>query len=708
MIRNRNRKTIPVVTRIVGAAVLFVLFSFLQPLFPVEVKKKEVVSFDDFQFGEFKGTGLDSKGRLFIGPRIKQAPGPGLEYYLSLDTTPNGDIYVGTGHQATVYRISTANTPTSPLNPEAKPGSIKEIFRSEHLDVYALAINNVTGDIYVGTAPDGKLHKVSVQAGDKTEIKEIFDPEEKFIWDVKIDQMGQVICAVGNTGGVYSISPAGQSSRIFASEDSHIISLYITKNNSILAGSGDRGILYRIDNRKVKVLFDSPLEEIRGICEDGDGNIYFSATTGIANTEEAKSTRDEFLAKKHKKSEEKTRIKEKSILYCLTTGGTVEKIWTSETEYIYTAFYHGASQGVIIGTGNAGRVYRVKKDGSFAIIFESDSAQVYKIAANRQGFTLIANNTAAITTIENELNDKGVYYSDIYDLEIESRLGRIYWDAQVSAQTNVMLFIRTGNSNVPDSTWTEWSAPFTDPQGSLANVESCRYFQVKVVLNSSNASETPSLENFMVFYLQANLAPQVKKIEIKKSDLEKNPVVTSAGQEKDNISRYLLVSWLTTDQNNDKLKYNISLKKNNARNWVLIKEDITVNSFKLDTELYEDGVYLLQVNADDSLSNPPSLTKANTLVSSSFIIDSTTPTINGFSVTGEQVRFQVVDKTSIIAQVNYSFDGKLWFPVFPTDMLNDSTSETYDFQLKNLRSRQYIFLQVIDEYDNRGVFQQEF
>lgn len=687
-------KIIPTLTII---AIVSLFFTAFNPyLFPVEVKKKEVHRFEDFQEGEFKGTGLDSKGRLFIGPRIKEIPGPGREYYLSLDMALNGDIYVGTGHNASVYKIKAA---------AAAPG--EEIFQSDRLDVYALLVKK-NGDVYAGTSPEGAIYKISKDAKDKAGEK-FFNPDEKFIWDLKEDITGDIICAVGNGGGVYKIDPTGSGTKIFTPEDTHIISLYITRGNSILAGSGDRGVLYRIDNRKVKVLYDSPFEEIRGICQDKEGNIYFSATTGIYSQNVLKNAAVASLVKKKKKEEERKEIKppEKSVLYCLHTNGVVEKIWQSKTEYIYSVFYHKKTDSVIIGTGNSGRVYRVKKDGAFSIIYESDSAQIFKIAGKNKGFTVIANNTAGIAQIEDNLNSKGVYYSDIYDLEIQSKLGRLYWESRAGARTEVLLFIRTGNSNVPDKTWTPWSAPFSDKDNSVVNISECRYFQVKAVLNSTDITDSPYLDSFKVYYVQSNLSPQLKKIEIIKPLPRKNLNRKSNGKEVKN-NNYLDVWWRAADRNKDKLKYNIFIKKYTAKHWILVKEDITENRLELNTELYEDGKYLLRVAADDSLANPPSLAQSTTMESTPFLIDSTAPVVTDFSVTGKRILFLVKDKTSVISRVLYSFDGKLWYPVFPIDMINDSKSEKFDFNLKDLPVKKFIFLKVMDEFDNCKVFQKEF
>lgn len=703
----------------------FFLLFVLSPVYtlPVEVKKIEVNTFDDFQEGKFKGTSLDSTGRLFIGPEIKKIPGPAREYYLSLDTGRNGDIYVGTGHKASVFKINRDKT-------------ADEVFNSDYLDVYALLVTE-GGDIYVGTSPNGRIYKIkngkrySVKNGsDIFEIKdgvpkrikesekkniEVYNPDERFIWDIKEDKQGDIILAVGNSGGVYELDKSGNTSKIFTPEDSHIISLYITKNNSILAGSGDRGIIYRIDNRKVKVLFDSPLDEVKGICEDKEGNIYFSASKGINGRKRKKNDSIEFetFIRESKKQDEKE-PPETSILYCLHTNGVVERIWSSREEYIYSVVYDPAADGVIIGTGNFGRVYRVKKDGSFSIIYESESAQVFKIAGKSSGFTVIANNTSTISRIEPTLNNTGSYLSEIFDLKIQSKLGKIYWNASTGQNAGVMLSIRTGNSNIPDKTWTDWSAPFSDRENSTIDISGIRYFQVKAVLSSTNVTNTPYLNNFRVFYVQSNLSPQIEKIVIRKGNPKnKTYAPEKPGQKKEKKNKYLDVKWQAKDPNGDKLKYNIYLKKEGDNNWIYLKEDITDKALDIDTELYEDGEYVLKIVADDALANPPSLTKEHARLSASFNIDSTAPVIKNFTKQGKQINFGVIDGTSLIANVLYSIDGKIWYPIFPRDMINDSKAENYSFNLNSNKktggsnSPKIIFIKVIDEFNNYKVFQRE-
>ena len=236
----------------------------------VKVKQVEKTSLADFQKGSFVNVSIDSNGRLSLGPRMKSLPGPAEEFYLSAAAAANGDLYLGTGHNAAVYRVSAA-------------GKSEKIFQGEQLDVYALLVAG-NGDVIVGTSPNGRVFRI----GKDNKASELLHPDEKFIWDLAEDKQGNIICALGNTGAVTSISKAGSAESLLTAEDSHIICLHVTSDNAILAGSGDRGILYEIKNRKVRVLFDSPLEEIKGITSDNEGNVYFAAVKSIPTPQSSK------------------------------------------------------------------------------------------------------------------------------------------------------------------------------------------------------------------------------------------------------------------------------------------------------------------------------------------------------------------------------------------------------------------------------------
>ncbi len=649
----------------------------------VKVKQVEKTSLADFQKGSFVNVSIDSDGRLSLGPKLKSLAGPAEEFYLSAAAAANGDLYLGTGHNAAVYRVDPA-------------GKTEKVFQGEQLDVYALLVAG-NGDVIVGTSPNGRVFRV----GKDNKASELLHPDEKFIWDLAEDKQGNIICALGNTGAVTSINKAGSAENLLAAEDAHIICLHVTGDNAILAGSGDRGILYEIRNRKVRVLFDSPLEEIKDITSDNEGNVYFAAVKSVPAPQSSKEIEIGTVFPKVDNSEREP-IREKSILYRLQADGTVETLWSSTEELVYAVYFDALSRSVVIGTGNSGRVYRVERSGAVAQVCESDSAQVFRItggAAPGKSYFLVANNTAGITVVEGGLNAGGTYYSDVFDARIQSRFGRLTWNAENGKQSTVSFAVRLGNSDYPDRSWTSWSAPFTDPENSNINTGGYRFLQVKIVLSSANPSETPLLSGYRIHYLTDNLKPDVGPLLVQKPG-ERKPVADTVPP-----AKYLHVSWEAADANQDELNFNLFLRKLPGGEWLPLREDVREKWLYLDRELFADGKYLLKVQADDSLDNAPAWAKTAARTSTPFIIDSTAPGLSAFSVEGRSVRFTASDDASAVVLAQYSLDGKEWLPVLPDDLVGDSRIETFRFEPVNPKNARTLFIKVSDEFDNYKVFQ---
>jgi hypothetical protein len=662
------------------ALVFMAALALVTGLEAVKVKQIEKTDLVDFQKGSFINISIDNTGRLFLGPKLKIVPGPAEEFYLSAAAAKNGDLYLGTGHNASIYKID-------------PNGKTEKVFKGEQLDVYALLLAG-NGDVIAGTSPNGRVYRIAKE----NKVSELFNPDEKFIWDLAEDKQGNIICALGNTGAVYSISKAGTAENLFMAEDSHIISLHVTQDNAILAGSGDRGILYEIKNRKVRVLFDSPLEEIKGIASDDEGNVFFAAVKSVPVPQATKEIEIGTVFPKSENPEKET-TKEKSILYCLQADGTVETIWSSQDEFIYSLYFDPTAKAAIIGTGNSGRVYRVDRHGAFSQVCESNSAQIFKITANGKGYFLIADNTAGIIQVENSLNASGTYFSEIFDARIQSRFGRLAWNADPGKQTSVSFAIRMGNSDNPDKSWTSWSAPFSDPENSNINAGGYRFLQVKIVLSSANPTETPYLHGYRIHYLANNLKPEIGQIMVQKPS-EKNPVADTTPPKK-----YLHVSWEATDPNQDRLNFNLFLQKLPGSDWVPLRSNVQEKWLYLDSELFADGKYLLKVQVDDALDNTPAWIKTASKISFPFVIDSTAPVLSEFNFAGGNVSFTASDDSSAIQLVSYSLDGKDWYPVFPEDMVSDSKVEKFKFVLNNPKNSRVLFVKISDEFNNYKVFQ---
>ncbi len=657
-----------------------VLLTLATALDAVRVKQIEKATLADFQKGSFVNVSIDSEGRLFLGPKLKSLAGPAEEFYLSAAVAANGDLVLGTGHNAAVYRITAA-------------GKSELIFKDEQLDVYALLVTT-GGDVIAATSPNGRV----VRIGKDNQASELFNPDEKFIWDLAEDRQGNILCALGNTGAVYSISKAGSAENLLPADDSHIVSLHVTRDNVILAGSGDRGILYEIKDRKVRVLYDSALDEIKGIVSDGEGNVYFAAVRGTPVPQTAKEIE---VGGAFEKSEapEKEAVREKSILYRLRPGGAVETVWSSTEDLVYAVYFDPGSKAVLIGTGHAGRVYSVRADGTYEQVCVSDSAQVFRIAGRGTGYFLVANNTAGIAQVDAGRSASGTYFSDVFDARIQSRFGRLSWNAEAGKPTSVSLAVRLGNSDNPDRSWTAWSAPFSDPENSNINSGGYRFLQAKIVLNAATPAEAPVVSGYRIHYLSDNLKPELGPVLVQKPG-ERKPVADTTTP-----SKYLHVSWEAIDANQDRLQYDLFLQKLPGGEWTLLRDNVQDKWFYLDCELFADGKYRLKVQADDGRDNPPDLARTAARVTPPFIIDSTAPTMLEFSAAGGRISFVASDEASAVVLAQYSFDGKEWFPVLPEDMVGDSRVEKFSFQPLGAKSSRVLFIKVSDEFGNTKVFQ---
>ena len=651
-----------------------------------QTKKIVIGDFDAFQAGTLVGTAVDSRGRLFIGPRIQRLDGPDQEYYLAVATAMNGDILLGTGHGARVFRMP------------AGGGKAEQIFQSEHLDVYGLVA--VGNDIYVGTSPNGSVYRLK----GKGEAEKLFTPRERFIWAMTADSRGQVYCAVGNHGAVYRIAGKDEPVKLFDADDTHITSLYAAKDGDVYAGSAERGLLFRISGRKVRVMFDSPFEEVRGICEDTSGNIYFAATRlarpKIANAAADGETPDPAAAK----AKSNNPPEEKSALYRLNRNGDVEKIWESNNESIYDLCYHEKGSVLYLGTGDTGRMYRVSPDGDYALVMEAPAAQLYAVTANKNGLLAITNNTAGIWRIEDATAGKGEYLSQVFDLAVPSRFGRIYWRMENDERGGVAaVFARMGNSRIPDNTWTDWTPPFSDPDNARLDASGYRNIQFKISLNSANLARSPRLSSLTAYYLQNNLKPRIRELTITRA---KKDAKNEKDKKADVIPGHLLVRWKADDPNGDKLKATLELRRAGGSEWIPLQEHVTETEFRIDPRMISDGDYQLRLRVDDGLSNPVDTALSATHVSEMFAIDSTAPVLESVKVESGVLVMRVKDDTSPVAEVAYSVDGKLWFPLAPEDGLNDSLTESYRFPLSGVRGKRLLYIRFRDEAGNFKIHQQ--
>src|SRR5215472_3424836 len=268
--------TLQVLQRSIASSFLFFLFLLLTAasLVGEGTRTWEQSKFEDLVKGTSNGVAIRSNGGLHLAPSFKLLYSTPSTYIWAVEADHAGNIYAATGSPARVYRIT----------PDGKSSII---FQPQELQVQALQVGP-GGVIYAATAPDGKVYKIEHKAGEKSEAKksdekssdtaqkdskpavdsswsssEYFAPGTKYIWDLALDKTGNLYIATGDRGEIYRVTPQGDHSVFFKSDETHIRVLALDARGNLIAGTDGSGLVYRISPAgEGFVLYSAPKKEI--------------------------------------------------------------------------------------------------------------------------------------------------------------------------------------------------------------------------------------------------------------------------------------------------------------------------------------------------------------------------------------------------------------------------------------------------------------
>jgi hypothetical protein len=398
----------------------------------------------------------------------------------------------------------------------------------------------------------------------------------------------------------------------------------------------------------------------------------------------------------------------------IAPSGEVDTLWSSgeETPYAMTA----DPEGVLVGTGGSGRVYRVLDDRTWSMVASLPAEQVTALDRGGDGEVLVAtSNPGTLHALTAGLGPRGTFTSKVRDTDTVSAWGRLRWDARMPEGASVVLYSRSGNTSTPDSTWTDWSPPYTAPAGQSVASPSARFLQLKAVLVSKGAA-TPVLDTVSTAFLQRNLRPQVTSITVLPAGevfqkplsinpegeilgLEGSPGETRAGAPVASARTSLGVStaysrrlyhrglqtftWRAEDPNGDTMSYDVLYRAAGDSRFRPLRRNLTEAVVAWDTATVPNGRYVVRVVASDAPSNPEALALTSDRDSAPFDVDNTPPVVTA-SLAGGRVRAVARDDSSIVRRAEYSVDGGRWREVHPVDGINDALEETFEITLGDL------------------------
>lgn len=701
---------------------------------------------EDFEKGTPQGVMLTSDGHLLAGPGLAELNVTPASFVWSVAADKNGTAYMATATPAAVLRASTV-----------KGAKAETLFESKQVAVEVLRMGP-DGMLYAATLPDGKIYRIDPAAKNKLDessatlvfdAAKLLEPSKEktekpvhYIWDLKFDAEGRLYIALGGPAAVYRIdlkNPHAVPERFFSCDEQHIRSLAWDAKGNLIAGTDGSGLVYSINPQgKGYVLFESPRREITSVAVSEDGTIY-AATVGDKShnplpqlTVQTGSSMSYSVVSpgSQQVANASASIPEGSEIYALREGEAARKLWADKDDIVYAL--SAEKSGVLVLTGNRGRIFRLGPDGSFADLAHLDAQQALSITAAQDaegGLLVGTGNTGKLYRLGAK-STPHQYASDVLDAGALARFGRIEVEP---GSKGYRILTRTGNVEQPARTHTEWGwSEWVPLQNGRVASPAGRYFEWKVELDPE-----ASLGSIGVNYLPVNAAPVVDDLVVApgarwfpQGPSSTLPTVNinfaSAAQASSSDSgsssplqankdrTAVTVRWAAHDENGDELSFALYLRGDGEKSWRLLKDRITEHAYSFDAEQIPDGGYRIKVVASDAPSHNPGEAMHSEKISDRFELDTTAPVVRNLKAVlaadGKHlhVSFDASDATSVIAHAEFSLDAADWQTIEPIGGLSDARDESYSFDLpldssKENNAEHLIVVRVSDRHENSGL-----
>lgn len=700
---------IPYVKRALWFAVSVSLM--LPAAFAVETQTLEDESFSDFNQGVSTGTELLALGRLQLGPRpvLQEKSDEGVTWDIAVDPA-DGTVFYSTGHNGKVFHLQSN-------------GKVEVWADLPEVQATSLAIDP-KGGLLIGASPSGKIYR-AVEKG-KPEL--FFETGEKYVWDLMFDRNGMLYAATGTNGKVFRIRGERNGEVFYDSDATNVMALNFDSQGTLLAATQGKAYILRItDARNAYILYAASQDELRTLTVDSDGNIYAAANTVRLSSAMDKSTTSS--------SDFGSSLDGTGIIYQVLPSGYVTSFWTAPEGPILSIVADTQTSSILAAAGKNGKLYRIQvTDSSYSVVADVDEPLVTALARHNDRVLMGTANKAVIyELVTSASQNTGIFASRALNARSTVQWGNLVFDGEVKGD-QIAVETRTGNTPEPaDGTWSPWTpavklAPqIVKPQSPVA-----QYLQYRLTISSSGDAASGFIDNVQVFYVQKNVPPVIRKIDLAKvpgspaaaqtlalanavaqirdSSSSDNKGGSTASEEAAKAasaaaraaqaaaapknspsqgdlqnSQKVTITWTAEDSNDDKLRYSIFFKGEDESVWKLIEEHLTTNKHQFSTEAIPDGEYRFKVVATDQFDNQETSAATVSLTSRVYTVDNSAPDIAGLSArkTAEntyEISLTASDKTSIISAADYNLNAAdEWRTLAPQDGIFDLNSETFLF-----------------------------
>ena len=674
----------------------------------------------DFDKAKLSHAVVSSEGTLRLSRRLRPFAGLEATHVWALLDDGKGNLYAATGDGGKVYKVTA-------------DGKVSVAYTSSDPQVLCLA-QAPDGSVYAGTGPSGSI----VRLGGDGKAKVIHEGLGVYVWSLAVDRGGDLYAGTGPKGRIYRVTPQGKASVFYQTKQEHVLCVAAGPDGSVYAGSDKNGLVYRIDARgKGFVLYQAPQSEVHSLRVTPNGvyvgtsapsSRHRGGTSGASSSENISADdpkvtaipasrkkpggdgdKDSRALKPIKTSlkDEKPSDKSKpapapstpatgeNSLYHIAADGTVREVFREKAMVLSMLWQKGR---LLVGTGMDGQLFEVDETTrERSEIARLDHGQILCMARRADGSIVLGTgDPGKLYVLEDGYAAGGSVLSEVYDAKIISKWGSLRWRAALPQGTKLTVAVRSGNLSEPDETWSDWSAEQADGDTAVIQTPPARFLQYRISLATEDPAKTPALRGIALRYATTNQAPEVTKLEVPNLDTVdlENP-------------KKLKFKWTAEDANEDTLTYNLYVRKDGWKNWVLLEEDLEKTEFEWDTTATPSGIYRLKVVASDRKDNPAREALIGERISDAFAVSHTPPLVR-LKVAGMESGRAVMEATAVAPLVrltgaSFSVNGKKWVSVFPADGLFDSKSEAFKFKTAELKPGTYVVvLRVRDAAGNTG------
>lgn len=701
-------------------------------------------SYEAFRRCEIEGVSLSSEGRVYPGPKVVRLADTGARTLWSLAQV--GDqVAFSTGDQGQVFL----------RDPEGKDGEPKQLASLFDYELFALA-GDGEGNLYAAGAPSGTVTRISRDGSTRT----LFDMPEGAVYALLPGPGGTVFAATGERGRLYRIESDGNAKVLSESPDLSLRCLaWSADRKFIWAGTDGRGLVEQIspESGDTRVVYDASEEEIVAILPLPDGGLYFGANPGPQGAQAVGGSggsggaggggRDAAAAGAGPRDAVVVGSPDepKPTVYRMTPNGSVQVLWQAPERMIH-ALALDADGEVLVATGDEAAIYRISPSGRETLLYRAEEEQVLALKVLGRSIFAGTGSPGRLYRLGPEPSEAGTITSRVLNARDQSKWGALQWDG-VAEQGKITFETRSGFTDPPDASWTEWVSVRDAGDGAYVVSPPARYLQWRARLESrgmeSGGSADPAggpyLRRLQIAYAGGNDRPRLTSVRVSPDE----PVFTNQDGNRGGLTQVLpggiqidyslppsgssivaveevptwirrirSIVWEAQEPDGDDLEYKLEIRKLGESEFRTLAADVRDRGWSLDSATLPDGVYEIRVTASDAPSNAPGEQLTDERLTPPFHIDTVAPVFSDVQarrVSGAdrdviEIEGRATDESSPLRRVDVAVDGQEFRWLSATDGLMDSRSELFHGQVPVPVGKEanWVVVRAQDEAGNRG------